>query len=312
MPKKQTLCSREVEAMQKTGWGADDSGWIHFSLTKASWVPFSVHPSIQQAMLQIETVGSEQLGDWLHRAEGSVNMWIIDQILGREGRAQRFRNLGRGWLFVFLQRAERKFKWWFESIGRVTANHKSDIEDLNLTPELVDKYTNGYMHNCELVICMKGMLPPGYPRKPMISIMKMASEYLLAHRWATNEETKKAIASPFPSDSDRQASALKSQKRREKRAKKKQAKANKKVSEAPDAEPAAAEPEELDGTTPDEAGGGFQMRKYPLADAGASLAFETMLQEMKQEENATDVESTNCSSVEAAVSEEDARAAHHI
>ena len=52
--------------------------------------------------------------------------------------------------------------------------------------------------------------------------------------------------------------------------------------------------------------------QYPLADAGASLAFETMLQEMKQEENATDVESTNCSSVEAAVSEEDARAAHHI
>merc|ERR1712216_643228 len=90
------LIDIDMDWLQKTAWGPDDPGWIHFSLTKAPWVPFKVHPNIREAMAQLDTARStEELKEWLHRAESSVNFWIIDQILGKEGRAERFRALGR-------------------------------------------------------------------------------------------------------------------------------------------------------------------------------------------------------------------------
>eukprot|EP00658_Telonema_sp_P-2_P024939 TRINITY_DN20037_c0_g1_i5.p1 TRINITY_DN20037_c0_g1~~TRINITY_DN20037_c0_g1_i5.p1 ORF type:complete len:212 (-),score=47.66 TRINITY_DN20037_c0_g1_i5:523-1158(-) len=193
----------EIEEMERSSWREDEPGWIHFSIGKAPWVPFSVRPSIASCMLEIDTAPRENLGDVLHRAESALISWIVDQILGTEARPERFRNLGRGWLFIFLQREQRKFKWWFESIGRVLANHMCDVRDLNLTDELLEKYTDGYMHNCEVVMCMKGMLPAGHARQPMISIMKMDSEYALAHRWASTEETQKALKSALPSDEAR-------------------------------------------------------------------------------------------------------------
>jgi len=258
-----------------------DPGWIHFNMSSSPWLPFTIDPTIDEAMydkhFSLMSKGLKDLGKWMHNAESSVNFWIVNKILEKEGRAERFRALGRGWIIVALRRRERKFKWWFESTRRILRNHQMDMRDLQLTPELVEKYTVGYMPQCELVIMMKGMTPS--EKRPLISIQKMASNYVLLHRWATTEESKKAVMTPFPTDEDRQVYAARTLKRQEKRAKDRQRKVEQQLRET---ELEAQRQAEV--TSREDMGkAGFFARQTPLEDTMANLQFERLLSEMKGE-----------------------------
>ena len=158
----------------------------------------------------------------MHRAESSVIYWIINKIIEREGRAELFRSLGRGWIFILLRRPQRKFKWWFEGVNRVIRNHQSDIKALNLPEGGLEKYTQGYVCQSEIVFLMKGLTPTRIV--PIISIQKMANDFEHLHKWATNEDARKAVQTPFPTDEERQAHAAKAQKRQERNRREKEKK----------------------------------------------------------------------------------------
>jgi hypothetical protein len=123
---------------------ARDSGWLSFSLARAPWLSFSIDRAIDTALDDSYVGGSDEVvARWMHRAESSVIYWIINKIIEVEGRAELFRSLGRGWIFILLRRPQRKFKWWFEGVNRVLRNHQSDISALNLPEGGLEKYTQG-------------------------------------------------------------------------------------------------------------------------------------------------------------------------
>ena len=275
---------------------AHDPDWLAFSLAKAPWLSFSIDTAIDTALDDSYIGGSDEVvARWMHRAESSVIYWIINKIIERDGRAELFRSLGRGWIFILLRRPQRKFKWWFEGCSRVIRNHQSDIAALNLPEGGLEKYTQGYVCQSEIVFLMKGLTPTRIV--PIISIQKMANDFEHLHKWATNEDARKAVQTPFPTDEERQAHAAKAAKRRERNKREKEKKKKKKkAQEASSAGEAAAagggEPEVMGG---EEAGdqfelsdgeddSGFAARSGGMLDEGASLSFESLLASMKMEE----------------------------
>ena len=192
---------------------------IHFSITEAPWITFASDKTIQCAFDPTHMGTTDELvAKWVHRAESAVISFIINQVIAKEGRADAFRALGRGWIFVFLRRRHRKFKWWFEDLSRILRNHKHDITALDLRGPCLEKYTRGYVCQSEIVFCMKGLtrMQVTDPTLPVISIQKMANTYKFLHRWATNEDTRKSVMSPFPTDEERRLHAAKAAKREEK------------------------------------------------------------------------------------------------
>ena len=201
-----------------------DKGWLSFSLSAAPWHSFREDRAMNHAF---NVVGRQtahvDLPQWVMQAESSVCLWILHQIIEKEHRAELFRALGRGWIFVLLQRPEGKFKFWFESITRVLRNHQSDIFALELDGELLEKYTQGYMCQSEMVFVMKGFSgqyfnaakPTGKSSvaQPIISIQKMAKYFDRLHAWATNDDARKSVQQPMPTDEERHAHALRVQKR---------------------------------------------------------------------------------------------------
>ena len=104
------LDRREIAQMEKIM--ANDPGWVAFSISTAKWVPFAVDPEMQRAFADNSYVGTndETVARWMHRAETSVIHWIIHRVIEKEKRADLFRALGRGWIFILLVRNQKRFK----------------------------------------------------------------------------------------------------------------------------------------------------------------------------------------------------------
>jgi hypothetical protein len=120
---------------------SDPTRWspyrVSFTLSKAPWLSFSTDKSIDAALDDSYIGGSDEVvARWMHRAErctvptsfvpqgaadwgaetrsgmgSSIIYWIINKIIEQDGRAELFRPLGRGWIFILLRRPQRKFKW---------------------------------------------------------------------------------------------------------------------------------------------------------------------------------------------------------
>ena len=200
-PSGAELDRREIAAMEQIL--GNDPGWLAFSISTAKWVPFSVDPEMQRAFADTSYIGSndETVARWMHRAETSVIHHIIHRIIEREKRADLFRALGRGWVFILLVRNQKKFKWWFEGVDRVLRNHQFDIMCLKLEEEGIEKYTRGYMCQSEIVFMMKGLVP--HSNCPIICIMKMAHDFIHKKKWGASDEVQRAVMTPLPSDAER-------------------------------------------------------------------------------------------------------------
>ena len=214
-PSGAELDRREIAAMEQIL--GNDPGWLAFSISTAKWVPFSVDPEMQRAFADTSYIGSndETVARWMHRAETSVIHHIIHRIIEREKRADLFRALGRGWVFILLVRNQKKFKWWFEGVDRVLRNHQFDIMCLKLEEEGIEKYTRGYMCQSEIVFMMKGLVP--HSNCPIICIMKMAHDFIHKKKWGASDEVQRAVMTPLPSDAERHAHAQRAQERKQRR-----------------------------------------------------------------------------------------------
>lgn len=192
-----------------------DPGWISFSLSSARWIPFSVDPSIQAAFSDPADRNQDmaELERWLRRAETSLFHWIIEKIVERKGRADLFRALGRGWIFIFLLRKKEQFKWWFESVERVLSTHQTDIDKLGLAPQDLQKYTTGYNCEAELVFLLKGIVPKT-ASSPIISIQRIAENWKQLDMWNSSEQVQEALKLPNPTDAERRAHAARAEKRK--------------------------------------------------------------------------------------------------
>ena len=119
--------------------------WISMSLGKARWIPFNVDKEIARAFStpcprpsETHVYGEiiEAVSKWADEARESIIHWVVGELLGGgaavagAARADQFRSLGRGWVFIFIQRQQKRFRWWFESIARVRADHQHDLDDL--------------------------------------------------------------------------------------------------------------------------------------------------------------------------------------
>ena len=82
---------------------------------------------------------SKAISQWMNRAEASVIFYILQRIIERPGRADLFRSLGRGWVFVHLDRIKKRFRWWFESVQMVVENHQHEILALDLKGPQLEK-----------------------------------------------------------------------------------------------------------------------------------------------------------------------------
>lgn len=191
-----------------------DPGWMTFSLSTSPWVPFSADSEIHNAFATQDWAlrsSDEETKRWAHRAETSIIHWIIHRIIGGENRSNLFRALGRGWIFIFINRNQNKFRWWFESVQRVLRNHQADLNTLRFNDALIEKYTSGYNCQCEVVFVLKGLIPTC---PPLITIMKIADNFVDKAKWAPTAELQRSVASPYPTDAERHAHALRSQHRK--------------------------------------------------------------------------------------------------
>ena len=113
-----------------------DFGWIAPTIGKARWIPFTIDKEIIKAFTtpcpratetHVYTNLVEAVAEWADDARESIINWIVGELLGSHieraagsaSRADQFRSLGRGWIFVLINRQKRCFRWWFESIARV-------------------------------------------------------------------------------------------------------------------------------------------------------------------------------------------------
>ena len=118
-----------------------DPDWIAFGIGRAPFVPFSVDPDINAAFNDSRCwqTDSKAISLWMNRAESSVIFFILQRIIERPGRADLFRSLGRGWVFVMLDRPKRRFKWWFESVQQLVKHHPNEILALDLRDAQLEK-----------------------------------------------------------------------------------------------------------------------------------------------------------------------------
>ena len=218
----------EITAMENTIRQRTGSLWCRFKLSEATWIPFGSDPSIDAAFDDSYLGGTEEVVmRWMERAESAVKVCVVKELILHEERARAFRSLGRGWIFIHLDRPKRRFRWWFESVDRVLANHQSEIVQLALDEEQIDKYTRGYMCTSELVIMMKGLTVTSgkQARMPLIFIEKMCPAFGSIDGWGTSAEEKAALHSPLPTDEDRRQHAKKAKRRARRKVRQKEKRA---------------------------------------------------------------------------------------
>eukprot|EP00750_Incisomonas_marina_P027930 INCI6285.1.p1 GENE.INCI6285.1~~INCI6285.1.p1 ORF type:complete len:373 (-),score=50.66 INCI6285.1:493-1611(-) len=194
-----------------------DPDWISFSIGRARWLPFVVDKEIHAAFCDTRCwqADTNAISMWMTQAENSVIFYVLHRIIERPGRADLFRSLGRGWIFVMLDRPRLRFKWWFESVPLLTHNHPTEILALGLQGAQLEKYTRGYLVMSEIVFLLKGLtkLKPSDRNVPIISIQKVANDFKYLRKWATNDDVLNAVRTPFPTDKDRLAHTAKTLKR---------------------------------------------------------------------------------------------------
>ena len=67
--------AKDIAVMEKIAWDGDETGWIHFSLANATWVPFTVKADMQSAFKSLEALEKCVLDEAVPRAESCVNNW---------------------------------------------------------------------------------------------------------------------------------------------------------------------------------------------------------------------------------------------
>lgn len=140
---------------------SSDSGWISFTNSSARWIPFSVNPEMERTFGLLKGVG--RLDPLEHtesrvtitQAESSIQHYIVNRITEEKSRANRFRALGRGWIFIMLDLPGDRFRWWFESLDNVFLKHKFELSSLGMEENELQKYTYGYNCQSEVVFLLK-------------------------------------------------------------------------------------------------------------------------------------------------------------
>jgi hypothetical protein len=80
---------------------------------------------------------------------------VLRERILKDNHVEEFRQLGRGWIFVWLRRPKKEFKFWFESVKRIEHDHQMDLRALNLHGEKLNKHTYGYLFQSEMVFFIK-------------------------------------------------------------------------------------------------------------------------------------------------------------
>ena len=154
--------------------------------SEAPLLPFSVDAKIQKWLdPNVETGRTmEQTSRWVEQAESALHNWILNRLLSDDTCISKFRELGRGWIFVFIVRKLRKFKWWFEPVDSALTNHSFELKQLNMDEETLGRYLH-YDCEHELVFLTKGLVP--LSSSPTICIQCLCAPRCETSRrwWAT-------------------------------------------------------------------------------------------------------------------------------
>ena len=140
--------------------------WLSFSLAKAKWIQLSSNKALHQAFTANRGTTLESVRLWMQHAEQTLCKFIVlDIILKNQKTVQQFHALGRGWVFILLQRSScssssfgtggggvrgsgngdfTKLKVWFESSTRVEVDHEMDMKAASLDGESRQQYVWGY------------------------------------------------------------------------------------------------------------------------------------------------------------------------
>jgi hypothetical protein len=158
--------------------------WLSFSLAKAKWIQLSSNKALHQAFTANRGTTLESVRLWMQHAEQTLCKFIVlDIILKNQKTVQQFHALGRGWVFILLQRSScssssfgtggggvrgsgngdfTKLKVWFESSTRVEVDHEMDMKAASLDGESRQQYVWGYNPQSEIVFFIKGLAPARY------------------------------------------------------------------------------------------------------------------------------------------------------
>jgi len=195
---------------------AADPGWIRFSLAAAPWVPFTVDSTIQNAWdaQQWELQGTaEDRERWMHKMEETIVCWIIRRIIEKDNRSHLFRALGRGWIWIFVVRKKRQFRWWFESLSLIMETRQQELSAMGLIEDrkILNNYTEGYNCHCEVVFVFKGLIPTPCPQIRIMKIEKIGEE---KYKWGSNDDVQRARSTTLSTDEQRSAHAKRSRQRK--------------------------------------------------------------------------------------------------
>ena len=173
--------------------------WLEFSLAKANWIQLASNKALHTAFSANRGSTLESVRLWMQHAEQTLCKFIVLDLIMKDQRVQQFHALGRGWVFVLLQRASSgdrpftKLKIWFESSTRVETDHEMDMKAASLDGPSRKQYVWGYNPQSEIVFFIKGLAPAS---RSLVCIQKMRPDYLGLDKWATSksalEECKKA------------------------------------------------------------------------------------------------------------------------
>jgi len=212
---------------------AADPSWISFSNGTARWVPFSVNASVRNAFSVLDMVGINGITDHdfaakaMAAAESSIMQWIMHRIIERDQGSTLFRALGRGWIFVLINRKDDKFRWWFETLDNVLHKHTHELKCLRFDEQQIQKHTYGYRCDSEVVFLFKGHVRG--TSTPTISIMQVREDFAQKDKWFPADKLAvkpNSPGAPLPSDADRRRHAVRVQQRRAYRQRVRQRRAN--------------------------------------------------------------------------------------
>mmetsp|Transcript_27092 Transcript_27092/g.62678 ORF Transcript_27092/g.62678 Transcript_27092/m.62678 type:complete len:313 (+) Transcript_27092:83-1021(+) len=212
---------------------AADPSWISFSNGTARWVPFSVNASVRNAFSVLDMVGINGITDHdfaakaMAAAESSIMQWIMHRIIERDQGSTLFRALGRGWIFVLINRKDDKFRWWFETLDNVLHKHAHELRCLRFDEQQIQKHTYGYRCDSEVVFLFKGHVRG--TSTPTISIMQVREDFAQKDKWFPADKLAvkpNSPGAPLPSDADRRRHAVRVQQRRAYRQRVRQRRAN--------------------------------------------------------------------------------------
>jgi hypothetical protein len=150
--KKKEWARRRREDVEKCESIA--GSWLSFSLAKAKWIQLSSNKALHEAFTADRGNTLESVREWMQHAEQTLCKFIVlDIILKSQKTVQQFHALGRGWVFILLQRGSctsssygilggkkhgssngnfTKLKVWFESSTRVEVDHEMDMKAASL------------------------------------------------------------------------------------------------------------------------------------------------------------------------------------